>query len=1223
MHTLLPDTAKKIPSLFLFLSFSFATYSQAPQAPTNITPLNGTTNYANNTVSVTVTDPNGDPLTVKLYGRKKICNSTAPNFSIIGLPDTQFYTEEVPGTNSAGGGHNGIFKAQTQWIADHRIDSNIAFVVQLGDCVQNGDTPPGSDDQIEWKRVDTSIKNIEFPNVPIADGIPYGLCVGNHDQSVNGSPNSASNYYNQYFGAARFAGRGYNGGQYGANRDNHFELFSSGGIDFIHISIEYYPNANAASLVTLQPILDWADSLLKSHPARKGLISSHNLLNTANNFQGPGQKIYDDLKDNPNLFLMLAGHVPGEGRRSDTYNGNTIYTVMSDYQNGYTNGGNGYLRIMEFKPAENIITVKTYSPYSNTSFTGATSQFSLPFNFPCPFTLIGTNTAVASGSSSTFTWPALQLSTDYEWYVTIDDGKGNLTSSSISAFRTWNGTADAGTGSLSFYDTNYIDFGDATELKLTDFTLEAWVKIEGYGSTTESGTGGLTKVVPIITKGRAEAESAAVDVNYFLGYESGTNKLVADFEDNVTSLNHPVTSTATIPMNTWTHVGASFDVATKTWRLFIGDAVEPFVLPSTFMPQSLSEISVCIGSTLNTPSTSIRAGSFNGRIDEVRIWNTALTTLNPGELTSGTGLVGRWGFGDGSGSGLSNSISGGANGTIINNYEWVTGYNEADTITNACIDFNGVHDYVTFGAAPSLNTTASATGFTLEGWVKIEGQGIATSTGTLGLVGVVPIIAKGTGENEASGLNINYFMGFEATTKMLVADFEEGAGTNTGLNHPITGTTALPVDVWTHVAATYNITDGAWNLYINGKSAGTGNAGAGRVPENISVQHASIGSALTSGGVAGGFFNGKIDEVRIWKRALTQAEIQVNLNNEITGGTGLLGRWGFNENGDSTIMNSISGAANGILRSTNPYTHATNGGPAWVSTGFIPTGTAITTTATATPAIIVFEASSVTLMATLSPNPGGGTVQFYVDGIAVGGIVSINTVTGTATLTTYNPSSLAAGEHTVRADFQGFGIYTASTGANGMLTVIPNPLPVRFSSIKAYGLNKDIAVEWNTENELNIKQYAVEKSTDGLHFSPATTLFPKANNNGSASYQWIDLNGFPGYNYYRIKSIGINGQVQYSNIVKFVMTKETSQFMIYPNPVTEDNINLQFINQPKGKYLIRLMNKSGQVIMMKQIEHRGGSNTETLKAKMLSHVTYQLVVTKPDNTNVSINMLNR
>ncbi|MBK7680529.1 MAG: DNRLRE domain-containing protein [Chitinophagaceae bacterium] len=402
------------------------TYSTSPpNQPTSPSPANNANAPSTSpNICATVSDPDGGNLTVRYYGRKKV--NANSKLTIIGLPDTQFYTEEVPGTNSGGGGHNGIFKSQTQWIKDHRIDSNIAFVVQLGDCVQNGDNPPGADKQIEWKRADTSMKIIENPSVSITDGIPYGICVGNHDQGIIGDPNSTNTYYNQYFGETRFTGRGYYGGHYSTNNDNHYELFSGGGLDFIHISIEYYPNGTTAPL---QQVLDWADNLLKTYPNRKGIISSHNLLTTGNpaSFQGPGQKIYDDLKDNPNLILMLAGHVAGEGRRTDVFGGNTIHTLMADYQSGYSNGGNGYLRIMQFLPAQNLLSVKTYSPYSNTSFTGLGSQFTLPVNLTQPFTLLGTNINVASGTQTCINWPSLEQFTEYEWYVEVSDGLSTTT----------------------------------------------------------------------------------------------------------------------------------------------------------------------------------------------------------------------------------------------------------------------------------------------------------------------------------------------------------------------------------------------------------------------------------------------------------------------------------------------------------------------------------------------------------------------------------------------------------------------------------------------------------------------------------------------------------------------------------------------------------------------------------------------------------------------------
>lgn len=413
-----------LPFLFAFLVIANSSYGQPPNQPVNPSPSNnGPAPSTSPTICATVSDPNGGNLTVRFYGRKKV--APGAKFTIIGLPDTQYYTEEPQGANSSGGGHNGIFKAQTQWIANHRVDSNIVFVTQLGDCVQNGDNPPGADNEIEWRRVDTAIKKIENPNVPITHGIPYSLCVGNHDQGPNGDPNGTTTYYNQYFGESRFLGRPYYGGHYSSNNDNHYELFSAGGINFIHISIEYYPNGTT---VPLQSVLDWADALLKTYSNRKAILSTHNLLTLGNpaSFQGPGQKIYDDLKDNPNLILMLAGHVHGEGRRVDVFNGNTIHSVLSDYQSGYTNGGNGLLRIMQFLPGLNQITVKTYSPYANTFLTGSSSEFTLSANLSAPFALIGT-VSVASGSNACIQWPSLEQFTDYEWYMEISDGTNTTT----------------------------------------------------------------------------------------------------------------------------------------------------------------------------------------------------------------------------------------------------------------------------------------------------------------------------------------------------------------------------------------------------------------------------------------------------------------------------------------------------------------------------------------------------------------------------------------------------------------------------------------------------------------------------------------------------------------------------------------------------------------------------------------------------------------------------
>ena len=86
---------------------------------------------------------------------------------------------------------------------------------------------------------------------------------------------------------------------------------------------------------------------------------------------------------------VLCGHNHLEARRTDTYNGTTIYTVLADYQD-YPNGGNGWLRIMEVYPATHEIKVKTYSPYLNQYQTDPDSEFSLSYDtgeHQSPFTL--------------------------------------------------------------------------------------------------------------------------------------------------------------------------------------------------------------------------------------------------------------------------------------------------------------------------------------------------------------------------------------------------------------------------------------------------------------------------------------------------------------------------------------------------------------------------------------------------------------------------------------------------------------------------------------------------------------------------------------------------------------------------------------------------------------------------------------------------------------------
>ena len=104
------------------------------------------------------------------------------------------------------------------------------------------------------------------------------------------------------------------------------------------------------------------------------------------------------IKTNCQIHLVLNGHYPGEGRRRDLNNCNEpVHQLLADYQSR-ANGGDGWLRYMTFRPADNEIDVRTYSPTLSSYETDANSQFTLDFDMTAagaPFQVIGTDTNVA------------------------------------------------------------------------------------------------------------------------------------------------------------------------------------------------------------------------------------------------------------------------------------------------------------------------------------------------------------------------------------------------------------------------------------------------------------------------------------------------------------------------------------------------------------------------------------------------------------------------------------------------------------------------------------------------------------------------------------------------------------------------------------------------------------------------------------------------------------
>ena len=199
------------------------------------------------------------------------------------------------------------------------------------------------------------------------------------------------------------------------------------------------------------------------------------------------------------------------------------------------------------------------------------------------------------------------------------------------------------------------------------------------------------------------------------------------------------------------------------------------------------------------------------------------------------------------------------------------------------LDLGDQGAYVTFGDPAKLDLSQ----FTFEAWFRRDGAGVGGTTGDGGVADFIPLVGYGAPPVEA-GADANWLLlGIDNTTDLLTADFEDGVfGSNSGLNHPVQGTTPITSGVWHHTAATF---DGAvWRLYLDGNLEVTE-----AVDDSLLVdpaQQLALGAMLSVDGspASTARFDGAFDEVRIWETALPQSTIQANINRPLPSSVGLI-----------------------------------------------------------------------------------------------------------------------------------------------------------------------------------------------------------------------------------------------------------------------------------------------------------------------------------------------
>jgi hypothetical protein len=209
-----------------------------------------------------------------------------------------------------------------------------------------------------------------------------------------------------------------------------------------------------------------------------------------------------------------------------------------------------------------------------------------------------------------------------------------------------------------------------------------------------------------------------------------------------------------------------------------------------------------------------------------------------------SGLVAAYTFAEGTG-GTTADVSGTGNtGTLVGGTAWST----AGRFGRA-LSFDGVNDLVSVADAASLDFT---TGMTIEAWVNPSA-----------LSGWRTVALKGGGGGMAYALYAHD-----------QAPRPAGYVNTAGADQSAPGAAALPIGTWSHLAVTFG--GGTLRLFVNGVQV-----------SSVAVSGTILTStaALTMGGntVWGEWFAGLLDEVRIYNRALTQAEIQSGMAQTLGG----------------------------------------------------------------------------------------------------------------------------------------------------------------------------------------------------------------------------------------------------------------------------------------------------------------------------------------------------
>ena len=401
-------------------------------------------------------------------------------------------------------------------------------------------------------------------------------------------------------------------------------------------------------------------------------------------------------------------------------------------------------------------------------------------------------------------------------------------------------------GSFSGTSGEYVDCGSDTSLQSPTGSIAFWMKAD----TTDT----ILDIVNIFEDGFQ---------NFLLIRRNYDNKIYILIEDNdVAKVN--LYSNTKITDTNWHHVVVTQDGTGI--KIFIdGQLSGVYGTNSAYWTDHLSLSGAWIGGGHWT--------SFDGLLDEVKIYDYALNAEEIFRQYFNGSVRGNWHFDEGSGTSAGDSSGWENTGTIYGTATW-----EAEGKQGSALEFDGSSNYVDFGNDASLKSQTGS----IEFWMKPD----ITDT-TLDIVNIF----------EDSYQNFLLIRRHYYNKIYVLIEDDDVAKVNLYSNTTMNDTN------WHHIVVTQ---DGSGiKIYIDGQLSGTSGTNSAYWTNHLSPSGTWIGKSHWLN------FDGLLDEVKIYDKALNSSEIS---NHYIEGC--IRASWHFDEGSGTSVEDSSGNGNNATIYGT-------------------------------------------------------------------------------------------------------------------------------------------------------------------------------------------------------------------------------------------------------------------------------------------------------------------